>query len=164
MLRFEKGELTKSLEVGFSHEIRVRFQDVDAAGIVFFGRFFDMVHEAYECLLQSAGEPLSDVLEARRWAAPLRHVEADYFSPARYGDRLTIGLSKCLVEQSEVYLGWCVWRGTQALAALQTVHVFVSPKDFRRIPVPMAVVDFLVSLTECVEPAEPKGPPGPPAI
>jgi len=39
--------------VSFHTTIPVRFQDVDSAGVLFFGRIFDYCHHAYEDLIHS---------------------------------------------------------------------------------------------------------------
>lgn len=147
-MRFDKKELTATQgEISVS-EIPVRFQDVDAAGVVFFGRFFDYVHQAYEEFLASTGESLAEVLAKRGWAAPLKHVEADYFSPLIYGDVVRVRLVAAVVDTSEIHLGWCLEKLTKdgkkrTSAALQTLHAFVSLPDFQKIPVPSNVVAAL---------------------
>lgn len=66
---------------------QVRFQDVDAAGVVFFARYFDLVHDAYAAFLESRGHPLASMFATPAWILPLRHAEADYLRPLRLGDR-----------------------------------------------------------------------------
>src|SRR5690606_35065652 len=104
MYRFEKRLLGERKASAFSAEVAVKFQDVDAAGIVFFARFFDYVHGAYEGFLTASGSPLPDVLREKSWAAPLRHAEADYLRPARYGDILLVELVAAHSEPSELAL------------------------------------------------------------
>lgn len=140
MERFDKKELSQSERRIFEWTQRVRFQDIDAAGIVFFARFFDYVHGAYEAWLGELGLPLARVLQGRLWAAPLRHVECDYFAPARFGDELCIVLARAAVEESEISLGWVVRNANRpAIAVVQTVHTFVDPATFRRVSVPSEV-------------------------
>lgn len=142
MYRFEKRLLGEREISAFGAEVAVRFQDVDAAGIVFFARFFDYVHGAYEGFLAAAGAPLPEVLREKSWAAPLRHAEADYLRPARYGDILLIELVAAHSEQSEITLGWRATSKGQAgkpCAVVQTVHTFVRPDDFQRISVPQEI-------------------------
>lgn len=149
MYRFDKRVLGERTTNAFSAEVAVRFQDVDAAGIVFFARFFDYVHGAYEGFLASAGLPLPQVLRDRSWAAPLRHAEADYLRPARFGDVLLIELVAAQSDESEVTLGWRIISKGQPekpCAIIQTVHTFVRPDDFRRISVPSEISQKLQSV------------------
>ena len=139
MIRFDKRELSERNTVAHVTEVPVRFQDVDAAGIVFFARFFDYAHAAYEDFLAAAGHPLPAVLRAKEWAAPLRHAEADYLTPVRFGDHLTIELVAAHLEESEATLGFRVWRSksdVKPAALVQTVHTFVTAESFERRSIP----------------------------
>lgn len=149
MFRFEKRVLGERTVSAFRASVAVRFQEVDAAGIVFFARFFDYVHIAYEGFLAEAGLPLSEVLRAGKWAAPLRHAEADYLRPARFGDVLQIDLVAAHLEESEISLGWRVTskgHEEKPCAIVQTVHTFVRPDDFKRISVPFEISQKLESV------------------
>lgn len=138
MHHFDKQELRARQSSLFRWAMPVRFQDVDAAGIVFFARFADYVHDAYVALLDELGAGLASVLREKSWAAPIRHVELDYFAPLRFGDRVTIDLVAAHLEETEVTLGWKVQRAADVVAVAQTVHTFVDPGSFQRIPVPQA--------------------------
>lgn len=142
MHHFDKQELQKRTERSFQWTSPVRFQDVDAAGIVFFARFAEYVHDAYVALLDELGTGLATVLRERSWAAPIRHVEIDYFRPVRFGDRVTTALVAAHVADTEVALGWQVLRESEVVAVAQTVHTFVDPGSFQRIPVPEAFLRF----------------------
>lgn len=139
MIRFDKRVLGERENYAYVEDVPVRFQDVDAAGVVFFARFFDYVHAAYEGFLRDVGLPLPRVLREGTWAAPLRHAEADYLSPARFGDVLAIELVAAHLEESEMSLGWrvrCHGREKRPCAVVQTVHTFVQPSNFERISLP----------------------------
>jgi YbgC/YbaW family acyl-CoA thioester hydrolase len=72
----------------FTHEITVRFHEVDRAGIVFFGRIFEYCHVAFEEILRAM--ELTSVFERENWGMPLVHAEADFKRPMRMGDRIAI--------------------------------------------------------------------------
>ncbi len=153
MFRFDKKEL-KSLEASrFRHEISVRFQDVDAAGIVFFARVLDYMHDAYVSALSELGADLANVIRTRAFAAPLRHAEADYFSPLRFGDTVVVSIVAAHVEATEIVLGYQVTHktGGNVTAVGQTVHTFVDPKTFQRIPVPDAIAEGFGALAPRIE-------------
>lgn len=152
MNRFDKRELSSRAASAHRINLAVRFQDVDAAGIVFFARYFEYVHLAYESFLAEAGHPLAEVIREKKWAAPLKHVEADYFSPLRFGDELGVSLVAAEVQDSEISLGWrlaCI-RGEDELvcAVAQTVHTFVELPRFVRTPVPASIAAALQKLGE----------------
>ncbi len=135
-------------EPAFRSRRVVRFHEIDAAGIVFFARVLDYVHDHYTDFLASVGSPLPEVLAARSWAAPIGHVEVDYFEPLRFGDELTLLLAAAHVEGSHVTLAHQVLRhaSNRVAAVAQTAHVFVSADTFRPIPVPPALLTHLQAL------------------
>ncbi len=126
----------------------MRFQDVDAAGLVFYPRVLEWFHDVYVAFLAAAGTPLPEVLAAKAWAAPLSHAEARYKKPLRFGDDVEIALVCAHVEATEATLGYRLARiddGTVA-AIGQSSHVFVDPATFRRRPVPEPLRDALARL------------------
>lgn len=145
MIRFEKKAIVERDECAHQSEIAVRFQDIDAAGIVFFSKFFEYVHQAYEDFLTAAGAPLAEVLRNGNWAAPLRHAEADYLAPVRLGALLRVELALAAVEPTEITLGWRILDAAneKPCAVIQTVHTFVDPANMTRISVPNEIAHKL---------------------
>lgn len=70
----------------------VRFEDVDAAGIVFFARFFGYTHEAMEALFSDLPNGYAGLVVDRKVGFPAVHVDADFKSPLRYGDTARIAV------------------------------------------------------------------------
>ena len=114
----------------------VRFQDVDAAGIVFYARVFDYFHDAYVAFLRARGAPLERALQDRSWVAPLRHAEAEYLRPLRFGDAFTVTLVRVEVEETEFHIGYRIDANGEASCLGRTRHVSVDPVTFRRSPLP----------------------------
>ncbi len=138
MHRFEPAELRERPANCFALERDVRFQDVDAAGIVFYPRVLEYFSDAFIAFLNHNGARLPDVLRERRWGAPLRHAEADYFTPLRYGDRIEVAMVRCRLEATAVAIGYRVARLADGVVTGigQTEHVFVEMASFQRCPVP----------------------------
>ena len=76
----------------YSADIDVRFGDEDHAGIVYFPRFFDFFHWTFEDFFRDHGVPYKEVLDDDNCGWPSVHAEADFVSPARFGDVLTVDL------------------------------------------------------------------------
>jgi acyl-CoA thioesterase FadM len=76
----------------FSLARQVRFQDIDAAGILFYARAFEYFHDAYAAFLQARGLDLPAILREGRWGTRLGHTEADFKAPMRFGDRIAIDI------------------------------------------------------------------------
>ncbi|MCC6645249.1 MAG: acyl-CoA thioesterase [Polyangiaceae bacterium] len=121
----------------------VRFQDVDAAGIVFFARVFDLFHDAFVASLREGGVRLEEVLRAGEWGAPLVHAEADYARPLAFGDALEIEVALAAVGDTSITVRYVARRGADACARGLTKHVFIDRATRRPRAVPAEVVAAL---------------------
>ncbi|HEY1958458.1 MAG TPA: thioesterase family protein [Polyangiaceae bacterium] len=70
----------------FSYERPIRFEEVDAARIVFFARFLNYAHEAMEALLGGLDGGYVRLVNERRIGMPAVHVSCDFRAPLRFGD------------------------------------------------------------------------------
>ncbi len=131
-----KSALIEARAPAFSFEAKVRFQDVDPAGIVYYPRIQSYFHDAYVAFLEHHGVDLAQVLTQKRWAAPIKHAEADFLSPLRFGDRFTTEVVGAKVEGSQVTVGFRVRVGERLCAVGASVHVFVEMERFSRIELP----------------------------
>ncbi len=150
MYRFQKQVLTSVARSGFVRTRVVRFQDVDAAGIIFYPVVLEYCHDVYVEFLEAHDTSLHRVLEAGIWAAPIRHAEADYLKPLRFGQRIEVALCLAHLERSEVTLGYQVKLGENGdvAAVAQTVHTFVSLPTFVRTEIPAGLVTAFQSLAK----------------
>lgn len=117
----------------------VRFQDVDAAGVLFFGRIYDYCHQAYEELWVSAGVDRAWIFSGAAFLIPIAHSEADYKAPLRHGERATVRVDVTHVGRASFHLAYRVTGpgGEGDLRALaKTVHAFVARETMKPIPIP----------------------------
>lgn len=149
MYRYDKQTLISVARAGFTRTRRVRFQDVDAAGIIFYSLVLDYCHDLYVEYLLAHGIRLADVLKAHSWAAPIRHAEADYLSPLTFGVEVEVCLALAHLAESEMTLGYKIVDTTaQKVAAVaQTVHTFVALPAFARCSVPPEIIEAFQALT-----------------
>ncbi|MCF7981311.1 MAG: acyl-CoA thioesterase [Pseudomonadales bacterium] len=69
----------------------VRFGDVDPAGIAYYPRINNFIHEAFENLWEEyIGERYYLLIQEKRIAFPMVHTEIDFKAPLRFGDRPVI--------------------------------------------------------------------------
>ncbi|HEU5077146.1 MAG TPA: thioesterase family protein [Polyangiaceae bacterium] len=141
MYRYDRQVLISVAREGFTRSRRVRFQDVDAAGVIFFAAVFEYCHDLYVEYLDAHGVSLVEVLKQRQWAAPIRHAEADYLQPLRFGDEILVSLPVAHLDESELTLGYRITlAGSREVAVVaQSVHTFVALPDFKRCPIPEGV-------------------------
>lgn len=122
---------------GFALPREVAFQDIDAAGIVFFPRFLAYMHDAYVAWLAAAGCPLPQVIREGVWIAPIASVQADFLRPLRFGDAVDLRVVAAARGRSSYRLGYRIDRGAEPIATGQTSHVVIS--EGRPVPVPEAL-------------------------
>ncbi len=72
------------------YEREVRFQDIDAASLVFFPHFLTYAHEAMERFFDPVEGGYVGLIRDRRIGLPAVRIDTQFFAPVRYGDRLTI--------------------------------------------------------------------------
>lgn len=72
----------------FTARRKVRFGDVDAAGMAFYPRYFEMLNEAVEDWMESLGWSFARMHLEQRAGIPARRVEADFTAASRLGDEL----------------------------------------------------------------------------
>jgi 1,4-dihydroxy-2-naphthoyl-CoA hydrolase len=120
----------------FSTERSVRFQDVDAAGVVFFARIFEFFHDNYAEFLASHGCPLEAMLQEGSVLAPLTQAEAEFSGPLHHGERMQLKLVGVELRNRSVTLHHEICVGGQVRARGQTRHVFVDPKSWAKTDIP----------------------------
>lgn len=134
---FENEALAGATDVIFSEARAVRFQDVDAAGIVFFPRILEYMHDAYMAFLAGCGMHLPRSIEASDYRIPLVHAEADYFAPMRFGDPITVEVVGVRIGRTSFQVGYRVRHADGRVAAVgQTAHVTVGLPKFAPMPIP----------------------------
>jgi 4-hydroxybenzoyl-CoA thioesterase len=69
---------------------RVRFDEVDAAGIAYFANFFRWCHDAMAEMLAGLDGGYESLVRVRGLGLPAVHVDADFASPLRFGDEVHI--------------------------------------------------------------------------
>ena len=78
--------------MSFVHHTPVRFAHVDAAGIVFYPRFFEMLNAAVEDWFAALGRDFRSLHLDDRIGTPTVRLETEFLAPAMLGDVLEITL------------------------------------------------------------------------
>lgn len=133
--------------MSFEHAMQVRFQDVDAAGVLFYGRVYDYSHVAYEEFWASMGVDRAWVFSQADFLIPIAHSEADYRKPVKHGERITVRIDVTRVGRASFSLAYRVTGpgGTEDVrAVVATVHAFVAKESMKPIPIPDELRVFLL--------------------
>ncbi|RMF71169.1 MAG: acyl-CoA thioesterase [Acidobacteria bacterium] len=135
---FTRQELLDAADGPERFEMAVRFQDVDAAGVIFFARALEYCSDALFELIERAGFPGRRMFVEREFVTPVKHAEAHYVRPLRYGDRVAITIPLARVRESDFTLGYRLTRASDGEpAVVGAIHqVCVDPGTFSRIPIP----------------------------
>lgn len=115
----------------FTVERRVRFADCDAAGIVFFPRYFEMLNGVVEDWFAGPlGASFRELHLNRLVSVPTAAVEARFIAPSRLEDELSFALSVTRLGGASCSLRHRISAGDQLrFEATQTiVHVGASLK------------------------------------
>jgi 4-hydroxybenzoyl-CoA thioesterase len=75
----------------FTSNVQVRFGHVDPAGIVYFPRIYDYIHEVFEDVWERhVDERYYKILSQDKIGFPLVHSDVDFKHPLRFGDRAEV--------------------------------------------------------------------------
>ena len=142
---FTREELESSTTVLSFEDRTVKFQDVDAAGTIYFPKVLEYFADNYLTLLTRAGLDVPRMLRTREGAAPLAHAEASFFQPLFFGDAVRVEIRCVKVGSSSVSFGHRLAKGDQTAAIGTTVHVFVDAQ-FQKANVPERLAAHLRAL------------------
>ncbi len=128
--------------MSFTTVIQVRFGHVDPAGIVYFPRIYDYLHDVFEELWeQHVGERYYRILCDQKVGFPLVHSEVDFRAPLRFGDRPIVRVTCFRLGRSSLGLRYvfeidgkvCVEaKQTTACVELTTMKSFPMPDAWRK--------------------------------
>jgi YbgC/YbaW family acyl-CoA thioester hydrolase len=117
---------------------RVRWSDVDFAGIIFYGAYFRFFELAEMELFRAAGIPYSDVFERFDIWLPRVHLDCDFKYPARLDDALRVAGYFTRFGTSSISINFDVLHlGAGKLAAVgHVVLVCTGRKELQPKPLP----------------------------
>lgn len=104
----------------------VRFEEVDAAGIAFFARFFNWCHEAMERFFDGVPGGYVDLITRRRVGFPAVHLEAEWRAPLRYGDVARIKTSIAKIGTTSATFRYVLTRVSDGAHVATIEHVTVA--------------------------------------
>lgn len=130
----------------FTAQITVRFNHVDAAGIVFYPRYYEMLNEVVERWFdEGLGASFRDLHLVQNRGMPARNIAVDFLKASRLGELLTFDLRVQKIGRSSVSLKiTCSCNGEQRLSA-DLVLVCVSLSPFAAAALPAALRERMVA-------------------
>lgn len=118
----------------------VKLHNTDAAGVLFFGEYFKIAHDAYEEFLLAIGLSIADIIGNDNYLLLIVHAEADFKKPQSVGDNLTTEISLDKIGESSFVLLYTIRDSHgEGSATVRTVHVSVDKATGKKISLPPAV-------------------------
>jgi len=125
-----------SSSAGFKTQIKVRFNHVDAAGIVFYPRYYEMLNEVVERWLEEGlGTSFRELHLERGLGLPARRITVDFAKPSRLGDLLTFTLQVSAIGLSAITLQITCDGAGEARLVAELVLVSVSLEPLAAVPI-----------------------------
>jgi 4-hydroxybenzoyl-CoA thioesterase len=121
-----------------TYERPVHFEDVDAAHIVFFGRFMSYCHEAMEHFFGALDGGYVRLITERKIGLPAVHVVCDFAAPLRYGDVAVVQTTVTKVGTTSATLRYELYRKRDQARVAVVEHVVVATDltKLEKIPLP----------------------------
>jgi 1,4-dihydroxy-2-naphthoyl-CoA hydrolase len=120
----------------YKFQTKIFFFDADPAGILFFGRVFEICHRGYEDFIGSLNLN-QNYFTHPDIAMPVIHTEADYFKPMKYGDAVNVFVSVEKIKNSSFEIKYALKNDLdEKFAVIKTAHVFIDKKSFSKIDIP----------------------------
>lgn len=93
--------------MSYSITYRIRLDDVDGAGILYFPRYFHLCHQALEDSFdRGAPLPYPALIRERRLGVPTVAAESTFLAPVAYGDSVTVSMWTESIGTSSLVLGF----------------------------------------------------------
>src|SRR5437016_2461634 len=127
----------------FIIEERVRWGDVDAAGIIFYGSYIRFFEIAETELFRAAGLPYGVVFDELNIWLPRVHLECDFHRAAQLDDLLEVSVYVSKIGRTSLRLNFEVRRKNKAgeieaglIATAHFVLVSTNRVDLKPVPIP----------------------------
>ncbi len=130
----------------FIYQRTVRFQDTDAAGVVYFANVLAMCHEAYEESLAASNINLKLFFNNPDVAIPIVHASVDFSRPMFCGERVTIHLNTHQLGIDKFEINYIIITQNNQIAQALTRHVCINPVSRNRQELPNEMLQWFEHL------------------
>lgn len=121
----------------YSTKIRVRYNETDKSGAVYFSNFFVWMDFAVAEFFRSLG--IYDDLHERSVSFVVGECSARFHSPARYHDLLDVNLTVRKLGEKTITFDFDFCRGAEKLAGGRILYIFTDSKRSKAVKVPDGV-------------------------
>ena len=101
--------------MAFRSKLKIRFGDIDRAGIVYYPRFMHYFHVALEEFFAAElGVEYHTVVDTHRIGLPTVHLESDFSRPFSYGDNIEVEVRVHKLGRTSITFGYRVFKEGEA--------------------------------------------------
>ncbi len=125
--------------MAFRSRHKIRFGDIDRAGIVYYPRFMHYFHVALEEFFAAElGIEYHAVVENHRIGLPTVHLEADFSRPFSYGDNIEVEVGIREVGRTSITFSYRVFKQAESSPRIKgcNVTVCLNMDDFKKMEIP----------------------------
>ena len=133
----------------YSIEEYVRWEDIDAAGIINYQAYLRFFALAEAELLRSAGLHYRFLFESLGIWLPRVRVECNFYRPVKLDELLVVEAYFSRIGRTSITVHVSVW------AQRRYVLVCVRQRDFEPVPVPAEIRDRIAKFSESAAPTSP---------
>ena len=135
----------------FTIEERVRWGDVDAARIIFYGAYIHFFEYAETELFRAVGLHYGSMFDELQIWLPRVHLECDFHRAARLDDLLEVSVHVGRFGTKSMRLNFEVRRNRELIATAHFVLAAVNQQTFETVPIPKELRERLAPYTASEE-------------
>ncbi len=132
---WRKGEK----HMAFTSVQKIRFDDVDGAGIVYYPQFFHLCHKAFEDFFDDAASvSYPQMINEMRRGFPTVAIHSEFTAPLSYGDFVLVKLTVERIGRSSAVFNYRVYRKKDSTLCFsaQITKVFIDLDTKNPLPIP----------------------------
>jgi len=125
--------------MAFRSKLKIRFGDIDRAGIVYYPRFMHYFHVALEEFFAAElGVEYHTVIDTHRIGLPTVHLESDFRRPFSYGDNIEVEVRVLKLGRTSITFGYRVFKEGEADPRIvgHNVTVCLGMDNFQKMEFP----------------------------
>lgn len=106
--------------------LRVYYEDTDAAGIVFYANYLKFAERGRTEFLRSVGFENKSLMDSEKVVFVVRHIEADYYKPAELDDELIVETSVTCTKNASFVMQQDIFCRKKCIFAMKVTLVSVN--------------------------------------
>jgi len=125
--------------MAFTSVQKIRFDDVDGAGIVYYPQYFHLCHKAFEDFFdESEGFSYPQLINELRRGFPTVAIESNFSAPLGYGDAAAVDLTLKKIGRSSASLSYKIRRQQDDVLCFSAciTLVFMDLDNHQVLPIP----------------------------